>query len=674
MKSVRFLPYGLLAGLAALSCASHALPPADAQVPVAANSLFGDGAVLQQGVPIPVYGTAPDGEVVTVRLAGHAARATAHGGRWRAALPAMKAGGPYTLSVTGPHNTVTSRNVLIGEVYVCGGQSNMGFNLGSAATGPQVIPQAADPLLHLYQVPDVPAAAPQADAGSQWQAATPQTVPGFSAVAYFFGRDLRKALGVPVGLIETQWGATPAQVWTSADALEKLPDFRPAVETFRTQQKDPSVFLNRVEAWYARHDPGSGGKTWAGPALDDTAWKTLAQPVGWSQSGSAELSAPFTGVVWFRKSVDIPADWAGKDLTLLLGPVDDADTTYFNGVRVGGLNTYQQNRDYTVPGALVKPGRSVIAVRVLNTYGEGGMDGKPEQMALQPTGGSASVPLAGDWLYKVGGPLPGSDPVPAPNGLDPFSTPGVLYNSMIAPLTGFPIRGAIWYQGESNTYDSVQYRTLFPAMIADWRARWGEGDFPFLFVQLAPYMNIVPNPQESAWATLREAQRQTLLSVPRTAMAVITDLGDQRAIHPTRKEPVGGRLALLAEAQVYHRPVEAYGPLYDGMTVQGSKIIVRFTHAAGLHTAAVQDGGGTTVATPGALTGFAVAGADHKYVNADAVIQDGRVVVSSPAVPNPVSVRYGWADYPLVNLYNSAGLPASPFQTDPFPAKTGVSQ
>jgi len=671
MQHNTFLKYQRKTGQAALGACLIAAVAATASLPargdVALNSLLSDGAVLQRGSPITVFGTAADGEKIRVRMGSQVSTTVAQDGRWLVRLKPLAAGGPYTLTATGPHNTVTARDMLVGEVWVCSGQSNMGMNVASTSTGAQAIARADDPQLRLYHVPNVPAAAPVADANTQWHAATPQSVPSFSAVGYYFGRDLRKALGVPVGLIEAEWGGTPAQAWVSGSALEKLPDFQATVAAFREQQKDPAFFKNKSDAWYARHDPGSAGRTWADPAFSDMDWQTINQPVAFSKSANPAFSAPFQGVAWFRKVVDVPTAFVGKDLTLLLGPIDDGDTTYFNGVKVGSLSDWQQNRDYTVPAALVKPGRNVIAIRLLNRDGDGGIYGKPEQLSLQATGRSTALPLAGPWRYKIGTPLPGNDPVPTDNGLDPFTAPAVLYNGMIAPLTRYGIRGVVWYQGESNTYNPVQYRTLFPTLIADWRSHWGEGNLPFYFVQLAPFMSIADQPQKSAWAELREVQRLTVSAVPNTAMAVITDVGDTHAIHPTRKAPVGDRLARNAEALVYRLPVEYSGPKYTAMTITGSQIVLRFTHAAGLHTQAVQDGNGTQVAPADTVTGFAVAGADGKYVNAGARIVGDKVAVSSPQVAVPVAVRYGWADYPLVNLYNTAGLPASPFETEPFP-------
>lgn len=659
---MKYALWGALAGLALLSVTA-------VQAEVKPNALFSDGAVLQQGIRIPVFGTADEGEKVTVTFAGQTQSTQATGGRWQVAFKPMKTQAtPLTMTIAGPGNTIKVKNLLVGEVYVCSGQSNMGFNLGSAATGPQAIAASADPQLRLFTVPNVTASTPQQAEGGQWQEAEPQTVPGFSAVAYFFGRDLRRALKLPVGLIHTSWGGTRAEAWTSHEMLQALnkhggnfdADAKPQ-PSFAAQQ---ATYATQLAEWQAAGshegpavDAGNKGfaQGWAKPDVETADWQTMAIPQNWENTG-----LNIDGAVWFRKAVDVPAAWAGKDLTLSLGAIDDLDVTYFNGVQVGttGMETpnwWAAPRKYMVPGAQVKAGRNVIAVRVFDQGGNGGMTGPADVMTLAPADGTGTgLSLAGDWTYKVEHRI-----IPKPAMLQEYDSnaPSVLYNAMIAPLIPYGIRGAIWYQGESNAGNPVGYATLFPAMIADWRQRWGEGNFPFFFVQLAPFMKIVTEPQDTGWAQLRESQRITALTVPNTGMAVITDVGDENNIHPTRKEPVGGRLALAALAIVYGKKIEGSGPVYQSMQVQGNKAILHFTHL----------GGGLIAQPGGPLTGWTIAGADRKYVNAQAVIQDNTVVVSSPQVPSPAAVRYGWADDPVVNFYNKAGLPASPFETDPFP-------
>ena len=647
------------------------------------HPLFTDNMVLQRGTADPVWGWATPGSAVVVRVAGKSAKATAGAdGKWTARVGPLAAGGPYTLTVSG-ERAVTLKNVLVGDVWLCSGQSNMQFGVQNLADAKEEIARANHPKIRLFSVPLVTGDTPRALVSGSWQVCTPETIQqgswgGFSAVAYFFGRDLQKALGVPIGLIHSSWGGTPAEAWTSAEALDRLPDFHPVITAQAQARQDPNGFAQRIEAWYAKHDPGSapaaptpavstaasntaannaadGGApapaahTWADPALDTSGWKTMRLPTAWERSGAPEM-AVFDGVVWFRREFDLPAAWAGKDLTLHLGPIDDRDTTYVNGRAIGGLNDYQALRDYKIPAADLKPGRNVLAVRVLDTGGEGGLDGKPEQMRLEAPGAPA-VSLAGAWLYKIGAPLPAGDPAPSPGGGDQ-NTPTFLYNAMIAPLVPFGMKGAIWYQGEANVGRARQYQALLPAMIGDWRGRFG-GPFPYLIVQLANFLPAQPEPGESAWAELREAQARTARRVPRAGLAVAIDIGEAGDIHPKNKQEVGRRLALAAEAVAYGKPVEDSGPIFVGMTVSGSAATLRFGHAAG---GLVAKGGGP-------LKGFAVAGPDGRFVWADARIAGDTVVVSAPSVSAPADVRYAWADNPVCNLYNKAGLPAVPFRT-----------
>jgi sialate O-acetylesterase len=504
----------ILAALAAL-CGSAAWGT------VKPYGLFTDGAVLQQGMRVPVWGTAADGERVTVSIEGQTISTTATGGQWMVRLKPLRAGGPYRMTIAG-ENTVELRDLLVGEVYVCSGQSNMEFALSQAANAQEAIAGAADPMLHLFTVRHRISDTPVRDVSAQWQACGPQTVKNFSAVAYFFGRDLRRARRVPVGLIESAWGGTPAEAWTSRATLEA--DSR----------------LRNILTTYAR----------------------------------AVARYPF-------------------------------DQMAYEGTRA----RYQ------------------------------------EELATAQQEGR-TPPKAPDRPYN---------PVNQ-------NRPSGLYNGMIVPLQPYAIRGAIWYQGESNAGRAYEYQTLFPAMIQNWRTDWGQGDFPFFFVQLAPFTKIVAEPQESDWAELREAQRLTALTLPRTAMAVITDVGEENDIHPRKKEPVGARLALAARAVACGERVEYSGPTCQGMKVKGNQAIVQFRHV-----------GGGLVARGGALTGFTIAGPDRKWFNAQAAIEGDRVIVSSPQVAHPVAVRYGWANYPVVNLYSQEGLPASPFRTDDFPLTTAVA-
>lgn len=440
-------------------------------------SMFTDGAVLQRNISVPIWGTANDGEKVTVSFQNQKVTTAAQGGKWMVRLNPLKAGGPYTMKISG-ENTVELKDILVGEVWVCSGQSNMEFPLQGADNATEAIANSKDPMLRLYHVPLRTSYAPTTDMSATWQECNPTTAPGFTAVGYFFGRDLRKALGVPVGLIETAWGGTYAQAWTSNAMYESKPEYR-----------DMLVEMKK------------GGE----------------------------------------------------------GP----------------------NR------------------------------------------------------------------------------PTVLFNGMVNPLVPYAIRGAIWYQGESNAGEAYRYRTLFPDMITSWRNAWGQGNFPFLFVQLAPFMSINTQPEESAWAELREAQLFTTLNCPNTGMAVITDVGNPDDIHPKKKEPVGGRLALLAQKIAYKQKLVYSGPIYKSMKIKGDSAIISFDSI-----------GSGLMAKGDKLTGFAIAGADRKFVWADAQIVGKTVVVKNAQVPNPVAVRYGWANCPVVNLCNKEGIPATPFRTDNFPGVT----
>ena len=466
-KKLCLLPIiSLLIGIMAISAGADVKP----------MSMFSSNAVFQRGIPIPVWGTAADGEMVSVEFKDQLVTTKTRGGKWKVKLDPSDAGGPYTMTITGKANNITLTNVMVGEVWACGGQSNMAWWLREASTGKEAIAKSADPMLRLFDVPRVALDEPANDVQGTWKESTPDTAPDFSAVGYFFGRELRKALNVPVGLINLNQGATMAEAWMPVDVLKADPEYSKVFD-----------------------------------------------------------------IIW-------PKD----------------------------------------------------------------------QEILRPTG---------------------------------------LYNGMVAPVAGYPMRGVIWYQGESNAGQAYLYRRLFPAMIKVWRDKWGQGDFPFLFAQLAPFEfeAVSPDPKDSTWAELREAQLQTAENFKNTGMAVITDAGDPKDIHPKDKETVGKRLALIAQGKVYHQRLEYYGPIYKSMKVRDGKAVISFTHI-----------GKGLMAKDGALKGFAIAGEDRKFVWADAVIKGKTVVVSSPKVAKPVAVRYGWANNPEVNLFNVNGLPASPFRTDDF--------
>ena len=619
------------------------------------HPLFTDNVVLQRGTSDSIWGWTTPGALVTVRVAGKGAKAVAGAdGKWLVKLPPLPVGGPYVLTVSGPQ-TVTLKNVLVGDVWICSGQSNMEFGIGSTVNGPAEVAAASYPNLRLFTVAQRTAFAPQATTRGQWQVCTPATIAsqgtsyGFSAVGYFFGRDLQQNLHVPIGLIQTAWGGTPAQSWASKEALlQQLPEFAPQIAQVVAASKITGTPAEQMEAWYTQNDPGSRAG-WQNTTVDDSAWKAISLPGYFQDAGIPELSG-INGVVWFRRTFDLSAGGAGAAVLHL--KADDYDTTWVNGTLVGATGGANSERRYQIAASLLKPTGNVIAVRVLDTYGKGGLWGDPANLVLEAPGGR-NVPLAGQWRCNLGIPLAQTTLLPADFLSNPYN-PTVLYNAMISPLTSFGIKGAIWYQGEANAGAPKQYQTLLPTMIADWRTRFGVGPFPFLIVQLAGYGQTHPQPADTNWVRLREAQLWTWEHVPQTGLAVTDDIGDPNDIHPKNKQEVGRRLALAAEAVAYGQKIEYSGPLYRSMTVEGGAIRLHFTHL----------GGGLVAKGGQKLTGFAIAGADGRFIWADAEIDGATIVVSSPAAPAPTAVRYAWDDNPAGNLYNQAGLPASPFRTD----------
>ncbi len=557
------------------------------------HPLFSDNMVLQRGIADPIWGWAKPGQKVTVSMTGatetptkterfavKASVTAGDDGKWLVKIGPLKEGGPFTLTVSGPQN-VTLNNVMVGDVWICSGQSNMEMGIG-AINAPDDIAKANNPNIRLFTVPKAAALSPRELTAGQWDVCTPETVVkggwgGFSAVGYFFGKNLQENLKVPIGLIHTSWGGTIAEAWTSAEALKTMPDFVPAVEQVETQAKNQNGpnFAQQMADWWTKNDPGTAAN-WQNSDFDATAWKTMTLPTTWEIAGLPD----FDGVAWFRKEITIPDAWAGKDLMLHLGAIDDNDTTFFNGVALGSTEGWQTLRNYKIPGNLVKAGRNVIAVRVLDTAGGGGIYGNAADMKIEAAGADPII-ISGAWSYKDSVPLAQTTPAPMQISNNPNVTT-VLYNGMIAPLVPFGVKGAIWYQGEANAGRGKQYQTLLPTMIKDWRNRFGVGEFPFYIVQLANFMAPQVQPGESAWAELREAQALTSQTLPHTGLAVAIDIGDEKDIHPQNKQEVGRRLALNALAKDYGQKIEYSGPIYDSMKIENGAIRLKFTHADGL--------------------------------------------------------------------------------------------
>ena len=620
------------------------------------HPLFTDHAVLQRDVPLPVWGWTEPGARVKVGFLGQSVETTAdESGKWLVKLGPYPAGGPHTLTVTGPQ-TVEVSDIKLGDVWICSGQSNMEFEVRQADRSAEEIAAADRPNIRLFTVPKVATVEPQATVQAEWEVCSPLTVARFSAVGYFFGREVEGEIKVPIGLIDSSWGGTIAEAWISAGSVAKIGDFDKALAQIEEQRDSPShqrtPYAQRLARWWKENDPGIGGQTpWSDPSFDSTDWKSMDLPGLWEGRGLPD----FNGIVWFRREVTLPAAWDGKPVQVSLGAVDDYDTTFLNGKEIGHQEDWNALRRYNVNAGVAKAGKNVIAVRVFDRQGAGGFSGAPADLKVTLAGATDAEPisLAGPWSYKVGAKLADLSSPPDQGGDNPNRVT-VLYNGMIAPLEPFAIKGALWYQGESNEARPAQYRRILPELIRDWRAKFAVGDFPFLIVQLANFRKRLTRPAPSDWAELREAQYLTTKAVPNAQVALAIDIGEADDVHPTNKQEVGHRLSLDALATVYGKDIEYSGPTFRGMEVHANSIRLSFDHADGLM---VQGGG--------KLEGFAIAGQDGKFEWADAVVDGDGVVVSSTLVDLPVAVRYAWANNPACNLANKAGLPAVPFRTDP---------
>ena len=631
------------------------------QAKVVLPSVFTDNMVLQQKTDITFYGDATKNKQLTVKTGwnGKEYHTEADGqGKWSLKIPTPAAGGPYEITFS-DGKKLQLKNVMIGEVWFCSGQSNMEMPVagwGKVMNYEQEIAEAAYPAIRLFQVKKNTSLAPLKEVESTlggWQECSSATVPEFSALAYFYARALWKELNVPIGVIDCTWGGTPAEAWTNHETLRQVMGFREEMDKLERLGFDP----NRMEQAYSEErahwqslftekDKGmeNGKLCWTAPSLSEEDWQTISLPGYWEGKGLKD----FDGIIWFRRSLEIPAEWAGKPLTLRLGMIDDEDITYFNGVEIARGAGYMTPRTYTIPAKLVKAGKAVLTVRVSDFGGEGGIHGKAEELYVEADG--KRISLAGDWKYRIGLSLKGFPPAPV-SPVQSSSYPTVLFNAMVKPWTAFPIKGVIWYQGEANVGRSEQYGDLFPALITDWRRQW-RSDFPFYFVQLANFMESKKIQPDSEWAALREAQTKAL-KLDQVGMAVTIDIGLADDIHPKNKQEVGRRLALLALAGSYGKNVSSSAPVFQNYIIKGDKMELDFGQK--------QDGFKIKDTT---LKGFTIAGPDRVFYSAEAMVQNGKIIVSSPKVSVPLAARYGWADNPDCNLYGENGLPVAPFRTD----------
>ncbi|MBN1999680.1 9-O-acetylesterase [candidate division KSB1 bacterium] len=627
--------------------------------------IIGSNMVLQRDSKIPVWGWADKGEKITVTLNGNTVKVKADkSGQWRADLPPMPAGGPYDMIITGK-NTITLSNILLGDVWICSGQSNMQWTVFNSNNAEQEIMQADYPKMRLFSVPRVTSTKPLNDIESgEWSDCSPKSISNFSAVGYFFGRSLHKSLNVPIGLIHTSWGGTMIETWISGPSIKTIKEFTEVVG--KVEQIDGEKFTKEITAKYEKilkeFDDSKGGlidgkALWAAPDLDESNWKEMPIPGLWEQRGLKELD----GVVWFRLTIDLTEEAIKDNMVLHLGKIDDSDITWINGVKVGETeNKYNELRHYKIDAGVFKAGKNVITVRVVDTGGGGGLWSDDADLYLEA--GDIKKSLAGTWKYRI-------SPVDLKfekSGIAPNDYPTLLYNAMIFPLLPYAVKGAIWYQGEANAGRAFKYRELMPLMIKDWRVAFENPDMPFFIVQLANYMAAKPEPSESEWAELREAQLLTVLNVPNTGLAVTIDIGEADDIHPRNKQDVGKRLALAARKVAYGQELVFSGPTYKSMAIDGDKIVLSFENT----------GGGLMAKDKyGYLKGFTIAGDDGKFVWAKAAIDGNRIIVYNEQVKNPVAVRYAWADNPDdANFYNAEDLPASPFRTDDWPGLTWPKQ
>lgn len=618
--------------------------------------LISDGMVLQRDKKIKIWGWAFPEEKVTVYFLGKSYSAVAdREGKWEVILPELQAGGPYSMVIATSQKSVTINNILIGDVWVCSGQSNMVLPMERVKDiYEKEIANCNNHFIRQFTVPDrYDFEGPREDLkGGSWEPLTKDTVFRFSAVGYFFAKALFENYHVPIGLIKACVGGTPIEAWLSEDALQQFPENLKIIEQLKVDGYIESIKKKeevKINAWYEnlnREDKGmkNGKPAWFDPDYDDSDWQTVKLPASWKEMGLDSLK----GVVWFRKKIDVPASMVGKPAKLYMGTIVDSDLTYINGIVVGSTSYRYPPRRYKVSPNLLKPGKNVVAIRVISNDGNGEfIKGKPYKLFTK----DQEISLEGEWKCRVG--AAADEPLPPMTFFE--YKPAGLFNGMIAPLLNYRIKGVIWYQGESNTDNPKGYHKKFSALIADWRQKWGQGDFPFLYVQLANFMEPKSQPSESKWAELREEQRKTLV-VPNTGMTVAIDLGEWNDLHPSNKKDVGERLALLARKIAYgEKELVASGPLYKSMRIEDNKVIVEFSDA----------GSGLVAKGGGELKHFAIAGSDKKFVWAKAVIENDKVVVWNEDVPNPVAVRYAWADNPEgANLYNKEGLPASPFTTE----------
>ena len=625
-----------------------------ARAKVILPKIFSDNMVLQRNGLIPIWGWADANEKIEVRFNNQVKSVKAgKNGKWLIRLDAENAGGPYDMTIKGK-NTVQIRNILVGEVWLCSGQSNMEWTVGQSMNAKQEIAAANNLFIRHIKIQRDISSLPQNDINAgDWQICDSTTVANFTGVGYFFAKNLYNELKIPVGLINSSWGGTNIETWISREAFENSDEFKemiagmPKIDLDSLSKLKVKGSVMRIEALQGTKMEGMNTSQFRELSFDDSKWPVLNQPQLWEEQSIGELD----GIVWLRKTIVLTSLDLTKEATLVLSKIDDNDITYVNGIKVGSTNQWDANRRYTIPPGVFKEGKNVIAVRVEDTGGGGGIYGDAADVKLILY--NASLPLSGEWKFQVESVI---------KTTNQNSLPSLCFNAMISPLIPFAFQGVLWYQGESNAGRSYQYRKAFPLLINDWRQKWNNSSMPFYFVQLATFNNPGNSNEGCGWAELREAQTMTL-SLPNTGMCVTTDLvTNPKDIHPTNKQDVGKRLAALALNNLYSKNMICNGPIYKSMEIKNDQVILSF------------DNIGTGLYTPdkyGYIRGFEMAGKDQVFHYAKAFIKGNTVVLFNEKVENPVAVHFGWiGDASDCNLFNKEGYPAVPFRTDEWKTVT----
>lgn len=619
-------------------------------------SIFSDNMVLQQNVKIPVWGFAKANETITVNFHNQTKKTVAtKDGKWSIYLDNESAGGPFVLSIKGK-TIIEIKNVLVGEVWLCSGQSNMEWTVGQSNNVKEEIANANFPTIRHIKIPKEINSIPNSDLKkADWQICSPETVTDFTGIGYFYAKELNQKLNVPIGIINASWGGTNIETWISREGFESSPEFKEMIAQMPKVNLNSLLDLkmvaaqNRIEALQKNKFTTEKVPFYKDLNFDDSSWLTLQQPLAWEEQSLGN----FDGIVWLRKHFTLAEN--NKPITLEIPAIDDNDETFVNGIKVGETIGWDKKRIYQIPSEILKVGDNVIAIRVTDNGGGGGIYGNNEELKL--ISGNNQIPLSGTWKFQV---------ETIKNGVNENEFPSLCYNAMINPLIPFAFKGVLWYQGESNASRAYQYNKAFPLLIEDWRSKF-KSDFPFYFVQLASFVTKGNSNKGCSWAELREAQTNTL-RLKNTRMVVTTDLvTNPKDIHPTNKQDVGKRLASIAIENAYEnnksiKLVTSFGPTFKSFENKTGKTIITFENiGSGLFTSDKY----------GYIKGFEVAGENHVFYFAKAEIMENKIVLTCNKVPNPIAIRFGWVgDASECNLLNNEGFPTIPFRTDNWKLST----